>query len=1276
MADKKKNKKTAAPSGCDITRNGSKFTLSWKIKAKDTKDGQKRRYAINGKKHSAEKIKAKATKTSITTNAYPLKTVTIEVQDNQKEDKKKASNWAGDTFKFKRPPKSVSAMSLSSDYWNVCNVSYGYKGSFKFTNNDHYGYIQTERQTTFYKQGTDTKNIKWTKNDGNKGYDILKGATGSFTKREDSLTLSKDTAYVRRYRFRIKCKRGYRTKKANNAWMAVCSHYYSIPYTPTVKKATISSDDSGGMDCVVRWYSPDDTFHPIDYTVLQYGIGVPGIDMSCPQDISWTDRPSMKDTKTTANKNKKGKVVSYNKNEDGDRFYIDTVIDPDYCLFVRVKNTHDNNSSYSKPKRATGIITSLTAPSIVSVNPDYTTNRVSIVVNNNSAVPDSSVAVIFKSILDSESEEEIIGVLPHGVSEITIQCPDLETFDEFSFGVFAFVGDSGNYVLTDDTTVNAKKTYYTRTGSDEDIATVIDSPTGNPQEKGYYEKYDEGGYYLSEDTSVNPNTTYYNVIPATPFVYTKVSNPSGNPHSKNYFEFVPNISSDVSYTKSGETFTYSKYEIPNITMRSPTIWQDGDIPRAPTNVEANLVPNQENMALVTWNWAWKSADIAELSWSDNENAWESTDQPEMYRIPNTHAGKWYIHGLESGVTWYIKVRLIKTTEDGENVGPWGSANPLDMSSAPNRPVLECSKEAVAMGDSFTLSWDYISTDGTDQQGAMLRNVTRAQDGTIVIGEDLNKEITTERTIDLTPEELEWSMGEEHGFIICVTSDSGKTSEWSDPPVWISVADPITCTVNSTTFKERPLYTLTDDTEIDEAQTYYTLTATEVSEPDVNNLSTYYELVSGIYVLTDDGVIDEESTYYTVVGTEVTLPQVEELGSYYIRSVLNILDKLPLVISAEMAGGSDTGRYANVTIERATSYFVDRPDESVYQGYEGEIVYSGDFEDVSNIEIKQTDLQGYLDDTASYFLSISCFDSLGQTYSIDPILFTVNWEHQAAVPTAAAILDQIYSVMKITPSIDPEKYREGDTFDIYRLSIDKPVLIVKGGSYRANPVENPTGNPHEQRYCEKDGDSYHISEDTEVDSEKTYYIVGVGDTYIDPYPTIGPYGGHRVVTVTANGDFISNDEESDMAWVDLDEEDGDIFYSDFSIINYSEGTFNILYNADLSTNWNKDFRETRYLGGHIQGDWNAGVSRSSTINSVMLREDNFLSIRDFRRLAEYTGICHIRTLDGSNYYADIQVSETIPYDDNPLNSYSFKVTRVDNDGYDGIELSEWNKIIGE
>ena len=57
---------------------------------------------------------------------------------------------------------------------------------------------------------------------------------------------------------------------------------------------------------------------------------------------------------------------------------------------------------------------------------------------------------------------------------------------------------------------------------------------------------------------------------------------------------------------------------------------------------------------------------------------------------------------------------------------------------------------------------------------------------------------------------------------------------------------------------------------------------------------------------------------------------------------------------------------------------------------------------------------------------------------------------------------------------------------------KVVESSNGGSssdepeYTYTAVENPTGNPSTSGYYEKDGDVYTLSEDTEVDAEKTYY----------------------------------------------------------------------------------------------------------------------------------------------------------------------------------------------
>ena len=1184
--------KTSKPTGCSISRNGTGFTLSWKIAAKNSSDGQQGRYSLDGSGWKSFSVGKKSTSATIWVS--PTSSVSMQVRDNQK-GKKGWSDWAGASFGIYTPPKANCSMSLDENYWNRCTVNWGHDGN-AFSGADNYMYDYTQRATTFH----DEKSAdSWT-------YDNI-GESGSFTKQEDSLDLSSGLGYVRRYGFRTHGRHGY------SDWV-YCNHYYSIPYVATIKSATISNSGSGGINCSLVWNSPTSEFHPIDYTTIQYGIAVPGPGMSCPSSISWTDRPTMLDTPD-------GK-------DDGDSFYIDSTMDYDNCLFVRVINVHDHNKSYSIPVMATGIITPLSPPSGFSINPIFSTYRVEITVENNSEVPDSNIAVVYKSITNGVSNEQIIAILPHGVGSATVQCPNFDIPDEWSLGVFAFVGDYGSYVHTQDETVVEGKSYYTRTGNEEQTATPIQNPTGNPHQQEYYEKYGDD-YFISDDTTVIENKTYYTLSEIVPYEYTLVSNPVDADLSL-YFELSPNVSRDISYNVGAETYTYSVYEIPNIKMKSQTTWQGGDVPRAPTNVIA--ISPREGVALVTWDWAWKSADIAELSWSDHDDAWESTDQPETYRITNAHAAKWSIYGLDSGTTWYIRVRLIKTADGGENPGPWSdisTESSLDMASAPNAPILTCSKKSVTHDDSFTISWEYQSTDGTDQKDAILKSVTLYNDGTINYGDDIRTNIGTNRSLDLIPDDIGWETGNRYGFVLKVVSESGKHSPWSEPE-YISIAEPLACSITSTSFLISGFYSLTRDTTIDDAKTYYTVVGSSVSEPDINNISNYYELSEGVYSRTDDGVIDETKTYYTLTGTVVSDPDVSYIETYYEYFSWNVLKSMPITLSASITGGIDNQRYTSISIERASSYFVDRPDETTYSGYEGETVYSSSVDSTTNITIDQSDLIGNLDDTAKYKLTIFTYDDLDQMAG-DSVYFYVDWAHQAAIPSATVEFDSEYSVMKITPSIDPEKYEEGDTFDIYRLSVDKPVLIVKGGHF--------------------------------------------GETYVDPYPTIGVYGGHRVVTVTANGDFISNDEESDMAWIDLDYEDGDIFMTAFPIVNFGEGSFEILYNVELSTNWSKDFRETRYLGGHIQGDWNAGVHRDSTIKTVIIRKEDTATAIMFRRMAEYPGLCHIRTLDGSNYYADIQISESIPYDETPTNSYSFNITRVDSDGYDGIELNEWNRIIG-
>ena len=125
-------------------------------------------------------------------------------------------------------------------------------------------------------------------------------------------------------------------------------------------------------------------------------------------------------------------------------------------------------------------------------------------------------------------------------------------------------------------------------------------------------------------------------------------------------------------------------------MTSDVLWDNGAVPKAPTGVtaEATSIPGTIRVA---WNWDWAAADSAVLSWSDHEDAWESTDEPDEYVISKIHAAQWNISGLETGQKWYVRVRLTRG-EESITYGPWSEMVTVDLSSAPSIPVLVLSED--------------------------------------------------------------------------------------------------------------------------------------------------------------------------------------------------------------------------------------------------------------------------------------------------------------------------------------------------------------------------------------------------------------------------------------------------------------------------------------------------------------------------------------------------------------------------------------------------------
>ena len=638
-------------------------------------------------------------------------------------------------------------------------------------------------------------------------------------------------------------------------------------------------------------------------------------------------------------------------------------------------------------------------------------------------------------------------------------------------------------------------------------------------------------------------------------------------------------------------------------MKSTLVTQGGSIPAAPANVTANAVMPSGTIR-VTWDWSWADADSAELSWADHEDAWESTSEPSTYNVTKMHASAWNISGLETGKKWYIRVRLIDDTGSSIAYGAYSDICVVNLSSAPLVPVLTLSDSIITENGEVTASWVYSSTDGTGQAAATIAEVTT----------DYILEYTL--TQDLTVDDSKTYF-----------TRSGSGTEL-DPYVYTEVENPVDAdlgTYYEVTGSTPGDFVYTEIAQVETAQ-QITLSAQEQGWHYGETHMLAVKTVSGSGYESDGwsdpvSVIIAEPPTCTISSTSLSTETytTTDDGGNVVTQTVTALTSMPLTVT--VVGAGDTGT-TTVAIERAEAFHVDRPDETDYNGFEGETVAVDSHIGEDQFEFDVTDLIGHIDDNANYRLVATVQDALGQSAETE-IDFVVLWAHQASAPTASVTIDSanMIAVMTATAPVDADPT---DVCDIYRLSIDKPQLIYEGAAF--------------------------------------------GTTYVDPYPTIGEYGGHRFVTRTANGDVTTSD--GSFAWMDTDAQ----LTSRYNIFEFENGRVVLDLDVEISNAWQKDFKETKYLGGSVQGDWNKAVSRTASVSGTAIPGRDDEVIQAIRRLADNAGICHVRTKDGSSYAADVQVSDKYNYASGIRTyEYSLSITRVQPEELDGMTLAEWQDV---
>lgn len=1007
--------KTKRPTGLTITRDGSKYTIKWKIADDNYGGGQTLEYRTKGKREwrkwnsiSVSKTTTSKTITLDKADYYPNKAsgkykpylTGVEFRIKGKKTSCEWSDWSNKAFTIHEPKKPSVIASLGSTW---------HESKYKFTipgdESDNYVFTRYEWQTIRVSESleVDGSKLRWTSS--NSQWETGGGVSKTYTKTIDENTQELNQRSRTRW-FRVRA----RGCGGNSDW-AYGKHVFAKPFAPVFKSSKVTGKADNYL-VSMNWVATQNASHPIDEVNIQYEMGVPKANMAMPEP-DWQDALTSKDTKGT----------------DSAVFYTERKLLDDECLYGRVIAIRDTErTTESNPMRL--LKGNLAKPVLGTVSVTDGVATITATNRSTACIPATAsasnqnlfLAVIYKDNRDFKSAVNI--------------------------GVIPITEGGGNEV------------------------------TGTVRLPAY------------TDTT---GLVYRIGIQAIVGTYT--------------------YTTELDYSR--------RYKISAVLKSKDADWQSSTLPDAPGDVEYEYDGTD---VIVRWNWSWNKADIAELSWSQDPNAWESNNEPERFET-TSKATQWRLSGLEVGNTYYIRVRL-KVAET-EEYTPYSAPVVVTLTLPPLKPVLVLSNAIIT--DQITASWVYNSQDGSEQAFAEIKC-----DGEVI------GHCGSEKYITLYTDEQGWTQGEEYELTLIVKSESGSYSDESDP-VAFTVAEPPAAEITSTSLVDE---TITDD----------------------------------------EGVTRE----------------------------VKALKALPLTITAT---GSGEGGILQIVIERAESYRMDRPDESRFDGYEGETIYLVRQIGEEPVTVNREDLMGAFDDGAKYRIIATVIDGIGQT-ATDELDFEVHWTDQAIIPDGTVTIED--AVAYIVPIAESPSV--GATCDIYRLSTDKPELIYPNAEF--------------------------------------------GTTYVDPYPAIG--GGYRFVYRTVDGDYITQDNRP--AWTDV--ESG--FEYDKAIIDFADDRVELYYNVDASHNWSKDFKETHYLGGAIQGDWNAGVSRSTNISGVVLKPLE-TAIEGLRRLAVFTGICNVRTLDGSSFHANVEVDETNSHDrKNLISEFSLNVTRVDAEGYDGMTLSAWEE----
>ena len=1313
--------KSKSPSGLQLVRNGYKFTCGWSVPSGGYGDGQEFEYRIwvNGSKKPTSYKKLKISDSGkkkvipIKKAVYnpesetTLNAIQFRVRGNQdpKKDKKKMSDWAqSKKYTISKPvvPTVTATLEDSTDY--ITKFEYNVE---HFSNSDRWWTVCFESETCLqigkrYVKGEDIPKKDWKDNI----IDTIRGPYGedkkTFTRRipenSQQMPVNQEDIVTRWFRVRTRGPGG------NTAWQ-YSHHAYGIPQTAQNTKATLTENNQGGYDCVVTWTSVYSLNHPIDKIDIEYAIAPPTSDMKAPDGVAWqpakTVEPSVElREEGFVDKTKSAQLTlidrfvessgysesakeairkreieeaqkkpmnlafeDYTKPDERVPFFIDGRAENGQAVFVRVNFYHDGKPHpgeavmCTNPDSENTGITTLAKPEGLSVQPGDQ-GRIGVSADNKATDGSFLVVRIFKGVKDDGNPDyEDIGIITKNDSlPKTIAIPNITNYD---IGVYAAVCDE----MPEPTVIDNRYNRY------------------NIVAKMISEVEREGGYIAKAPSEIKLEHDGKGTVLVTwdwSWEEANKAEVTWSDHKDAWDSTNEPSSYTLSNLKNGKLYVsdlaigstwYFRIRLikENGNDETPGIWSEIKsiyLSSSPITPVAEVVPSVVNPGQkFTFKWGYVSTDgspqltarICQATLKEDGTFEYGEDVSTSITSEQSVEFDPEKLGWETGNKYYLAVKT--TSESGKECDDWSVpksviyAEPL---------VVEIEKTSLIEEQEEVNPSEFESDGVVTFNTEIEENVTKLEVELEQTTEGYSSVNVWIRGDNILPLEMPENMisgivgsstinsatnaricaipvpKNTNIFVQKAASDSlpGNLAlgDTGDIEVGTPLYDPkefTNATQQSFNTGDHNWLYISSDTLVN-LENFWTERELMVSigttrRDYVSPMGTSYtkefseKIYSGVINFVEDGFVE--------INTIEGVNNIWTDGDYLrIRIAENVnetlvLSKLPLTVKAKGVGDGGTIR---IEVTRAEDYFLDRPDESIFNGFEGEVVVNHDHSGESEFVFQKDDLYQNFDDEGKYTLIAYGTDMNGQEKASDPINFKVLWEEQAKKPDAEVSVDQNELVVFIKPTA-PDDTPDDATCDIYRLTAERPQLIIRDGTF--------------------------------------------GETYVDPFPTLGKNGGHRVVYKTKYGDYKYDGE---YTWTDFNYEQGDVVYSNENIFDFDSGRATVIYNAEFSRQWTKNFSEVHFLGGSIRGYWNPDVSRKDTISTV-IEESDASSILDICKLANYAGPCRVRTIDGINSDANVEVSESFGIHPGLVRNLNISITKVDSSQLDGMMLEEWEEM---